>query len=136
MAIAHSEGKLGSDHQRHTENGDKALIVSLSELVEALNRTTKMKRAPAGVRSTGLKEGAFVPELTGFRVEMPGGSTLVNLKSGKLECEVVFQAKRMASIAKALSSLLSKEEVVTIDISKTEIALQCGSFKTKLDRTS
>ncbi|MDO5759362.1 MAG: hypothetical protein Q4P24_18385, partial [Rhodobacterales bacterium] len=105
------------------------MIVALSELVEALNRTTKMKRAPAGARSTGLKEGAFVPELTGFRVEMPGGSSLVNIKSGKLETDVVFEVRRMAPIAKVLSTHLPKEEEVTILVSETELAFKCGSSR-------
>lgn len=112
------------------------MIVSLPELVDALNRTTKMKRAPAGVRSTGLKDGAFVPEKSGFRVEMPGGSSFVNLKSGNLEKEVVFQAKRIAPIAKALSTLISKEESVTLNVGKTQIVFQCGSFTTMLDHMS
>lgn len=109
--------------------------VALSELVEALNRTTKMKRAPAGARSTGLKEGALVPELTGFRVEMPGGSSLVNIKSGRLETEVVFEAKRMTPIAKVLASYLHKEDYVTVLVSEFELTFQCGSSRIKLPRT-
>lgn len=94
-----------------------------------------MKRAPAGARSTGLKEGALVPELTGFRVEMPGGSSLVNIQNGKLEAEVIFEAKKMAPIAKVLSSYLHKEDSVTILVSELELTFECGSSRLKLPRT-
>lgn len=76
-----------------------------------------------------------MPELTGIRVEMPGGSSLVNINSGKLETEVVFEAKRMAPIAKVLSSYLHKEDNVTILVSNTELTFQCGSSRLKLPRT-
>jgi len=112
----------------------KVLIVSLHELSEALNRTTKMKRAPAGAKSSGLGEGAFVPELTGFRCEMPGGSSLVNIQSGKLEEEVVFDAHRMAKITKVLSSYLNQEKEVAIEISKKEICFNCGTSSLQLQR--
>ena len=110
------------------------MIVDLEEFVEALSRTTKMKRAPAGARSTGLKAGAFVPELTGFRVEMPGGSSLVNAKHGRLDEEVVFEAHRIASIVKVLSTYQSKGVEVTIVVSENEISFQCGSSRLIIPR--
>lgn len=93
-----------------------------------------MKRAPAGARSTGLKYGAFVPDQTGFRVEMPGGSSWVNTKSGKLEEDILFEAKRMAPIAKVLSTYLGQEEKVTVVVSENEIAFQCGTSLLRLSR--
>ena len=53
---------------------DKGLVVGRIELIEALARRTKMRRAPVGVPTSGLREAAFIPALGGFRVEMPGGA--------------------------------------------------------------
>ena len=109
--------------------------MSLEELVVAMRRTTKMKRAPAGAKSTGLNEGAFVPELTGFRLEMPGGSSLVNIKIGeKLDEEVLFDPKQLAPIAKALSTYLGKENIVRIAISRKTIEFHCGASRIRIAR--
>lgn len=105
------------------------MIVALSELTEALNRTTKMKRAPAGARSDKLKEGAFVPELTGFRVEMPGGSSLVNVKSGKLDKEIVFEARLLIPIAKVLGTYRNEEDVVIINVTSKDVTFRCGTSR-------
>lgn len=108
---------------------DKNLIVLLTEFVEALNRSTKMKRAPAGAKSSGLKEGAFVPKPNGFLVEMPGGSSLVKTINGNLDKEIVFEASRIAPIAKALGTYKGVEENVQITVSDRGLIFQCATTK-------
>ncbi|AXI46533.1 hypothetical protein C1J03_11195 [Sulfitobacter sp. SK012] len=112
-----------------TDTKIEILKVKRTQMVEALKRTTKMKRAPAGARSSRLKEGAFVPELVGFRVEMPGGSSLVDLEEGRLEREVVFVAAKMEPVLKVLSSYDGADDMVDISIGETEIVFRCGSSK-------
>lgn len=57
------------------------------ELIEALERHTKMKRGPIGQKSSGLKEGAFAPALNGMWVYMPGGRHIVVSNGDELERE-------------------------------------------------
>mgnify|MGYP005990723311 FL=1 len=113
----------------NTEMKIEILKAKRTQIVEALKRTTKMKRAPAGASSSRLKEGAFVPDLVGFRVEMPGGSSLVVLDEGRLEKEVLFVAAKMEPVQKVLSSYNGDDDIVQISIGQSVIIFRCGSSK-------
>jgi hypothetical protein len=105
------------------------MIVGLVELIEALERSTKMKRAPAGARSKGLRIGAFVPGVGGMRVEMPGGAHFVWISEGNLEQEVTFNVKPIPGLLKVLRSHVGHHDQVEIDTSHEMITFACGGTK-------
>lgn len=108
------------------------LVVELEEFLEALERRTEAKRAPAGASSTGLREGALVPRLGGFRVEMPGGAHFVTLLDGRLDREVVFPMASIPALVKALNSLKHKEQKLVLACENTVIRFRCGGFSTEI----
>ena len=110
--------------------------VGLVELIEALERSTKMKRAPAGARSMGLRVGAFVPAVGGMRVEMPVGAHFVWNTEGRLEEKVIFAVKPIPSILKVLRSHVGRQENVDISIGPDLITLSCGATKFSFPRNS
>jgi hypothetical protein len=79
--------------------------VGLRELLEAIDRRTKLRRVPRGVKVQGLHEAAFLPALNGMWVEMPGGRHFVVSRGGALPSEVLFEAKRLVALRKPLGSL-------------------------------
>ncbi|MDI3337193.1 hypothetical protein QKW60_12295 [Defluviimonas aestuarii] len=109
------------------------LVVGRVELMEALSRRTKMKRAPNGVLSSGLKEAAFIPALSGIRVEMPGGSHFVWVIDGELYEEVVFDAKFVDSLAKVLVSQATETDA-RLEVAPNVVVLRCGSSKVTIPR--
>lgn len=98
--------------------------VGLDKIIEALARMTKMKRAPAGVRSTGLMVGAFVPTIGGMRVEMPGGSYFVWVRERVLTEEIEFDVKPILSTLKVLRSLVGTETTVHITHDRTMLPFE------------
>lgn len=107
--------------------------VPLSELLNALNRSTKMKRAPSGASSSGLKQAAFVPELTGFRVEMPGASSLVNVLEGNLPYEIVFDLSKIELLRKVLKKYSDySETTVELSLLSGRLEVVCGTTKMTL----
>ena len=112
----------------------QTVTVDLVEFIEALERTTKMRRAPAGSRSKGLREGAFIPAVGGFRVEMPGGAHFVWAKQGKLTEEVVFNPDQFAPIVKVLKTYLKKTGTLDICATKDAISIRCGTSKMTVKR--
>jgi hypothetical protein len=105
--------------------------VKLSELLVALNRSTRMKRAPTGVFSSGLNQAAFVPELTGFRVEMPGASSLVNTLEGRLPYEIIItDLSKIALLKKVLKKYQGYSEAeVSLNLLPGKLDIVCGSTK-------
>ena len=74
------------------------VTVKLTEFIEAIERKTKMRKAPNGSRSTGLREGAFIPAVGGFRVEMPGGHHFVWALEGQLSEEITFEPSNLVGV--------------------------------------
>lgn len=107
----------------------RPLIVGRMELVEALSRRTKMRRAPVGVPATGLREAAFIPALGGFRVEMPGGAHFVWAIEGELPEEVIFDPKSVDRVLKVLISQAALADTVELSSSAEHISLRCGSAR-------
>jgi hypothetical protein len=105
----------------------RALIVGRVELIEALSRRTKMRRAPAGVPATGLREAAFIPALGGFRVEMPGGAHFVWAIEGELPEEVIFDPKSVDRVLKVLTSQATLADKVELSTTLEHMSLSCGS---------
>ena len=105
------------------------LIVGRVELIEALSRRTKMRRAPVGVRSTGLSEAAFIPAIGGFRVEMPGGAHFVWAIEGELAEEVIFDPKAVDRVLKVLISQAALADKVELSTTPEHISLSCGSAR-------
>ena len=112
-----------------------AFSVDRLELLEALKRVGKAKRAPRGATSSGLTVGAFVPRLGGIKVEMPGGSTFVRTLDGSLRDEVEFLAVKMAPIKKVLATFGRDRLSVEITVEQSQIVFKCGSFKASVPRT-
>ena len=108
--------------------------VGLLELIEALNRHTKLLKGPKGTHSTGLKEAAFTPALNGMWVYMPGGRHFVVSLGGELKEEVLFEAKRLLSIQKALKSLMSKENEIELLIEDEACVFACGGTRIRIKR--
>ncbi len=106
------------------------LIVKRIELLEALARRTKMKRAPAGATSTGLKEVAFIPAIGGFRVEMPGGAHFVWAIAGELSDEVCFHPKFIDGLLKILTSQTA--ETASILVIDAQIEFKCEGSKLRI----
>ena len=107
----------------------RPLIVGRMELVDALSRRTKMRRAPVGVPTTGLREAAFIPALGGFRVEMPGGAHFVWAIEGKLPEVVIFDPKSVDRVLKVLISQAAVADTVHLSSSPELISLRCGSAR-------
>lgn len=103
------------------------LTVKRAELVEALERRTKMKRAPNGVPATGLRDAAFIPAIGGFRVEMPGGAHFVWAISGKLSTTVCFHPKFADGLLKVLTSRTA--ETASISVTSSHIEFRCEGSK-------
>ena len=109
------------------EPSPELLTVKRVELVEALGRRTKMKRAPNGVPATGLRDAAFIPAIGGFRVEMPGGAHFVWAISGKLSDMVCFHPKFVDGLLKVLTSRTA--ETATISVTVSHIEFRCEGSK-------
>ena len=109
------------------EPSPELLTVKRVELVEALGRRTKMKRAPNGVPATGLRDAAFVPAIGGFRVEMPGGAHFVWAISGKLSDMVCFHPKFVDGLLKVLTSRTA--DCASISVTSNHIELRCEGSK-------
>ncbi|MEZ5731768.1 MAG: hypothetical protein R3D97_05530 [Paracoccaceae bacterium] len=92
-----------------------------------------MKRVPKGVSASGLTEAAFIPALSGFRVEMPGGSHFVWAVAGALSYEVVFDARFLDSLAKVLIGQAT-ETRVHLEVAPDAVVLRCGSSKVTIPR--
>ena len=107
----------------------RPLLVGRVELIEALSRRTKMRRAPVGVPTTGLREAALIPALGGFRVEMPGGAHFVWAIEGELPEEVIFDPKTVDRVLKVLISQAALADKVELSTSQEHITLRCGSAK-------
>lgn len=105
------------------------VIVSRMELIEALSRRTKMRHAPVGVPTTGLREAALIPALGGFRVEMPGGAHFVWSIEGELPEEVIFDPKLVDRILKVLISQAAKDDKVALSFAQGQMTLTCGSAR-------
>ena len=99
------------------------LTVKRAELFEALQRRTKMKRAPSGATSAGLRDAAFIPAIGGFRVEMPGGAHFVWAISGQLSETVCFHPKFAEGLTKVLASRTA--ETATISVTGEQIEFKC-----------
>lgn len=112
------------------------LTVGRVELIEALARRTKMLRAPAGVRSTNLKEAAFIPALGGVRVEMPGGSHFVWALEGSLPDEIIFDPKFVNLMLSVLKSQEGRSSTATLSISASQFEIRCGSAKLRVPKGS
>ncbi len=110
--------------------------VGLKELIEAVTRHTKMLRGPQGARGKGLKEAAFTPALNGMWVYMPGGRHFVVSLRGELKEEVLYEAKRLLSIQKALKSLLSKEHEIELVIEDEACVFVCGGTRIRIKRVN
>ena len=108
--------------------------VSLAELIEALGRYTRMKRAPAGSTSTGLREAAFIPALGGMRVEMPGGGHFVWALHGELSEEVVFEPKSIHSVIRVLKSYIGKQAEAEVSATDSHVVIMCGRTTFSLPR--
>ena len=109
--------------------GVAGVTVSRVEPIEALARRTKMRRAPNGVPTTGLREAAFVPALGGFRVEMPGGAHFVWAIEGVLPEEVIFDPKSVDRVLKVLNSQAALADKVELSITPEHMSLSCGSAR-------
>lgn len=107
----------------------RPLLVGRVELIKALSRRTKMRRAPVGVPTTGLREAALIPALGGFRVEMPGGAHFVWAIEGELPEEVIFDPKTVDRVLKVLISQAALADKVELSTSQEHITLRCGSAK-------
>ena len=107
----------------------KVLVVGRIELIEALARRTKMRRAPVGVPTSGLREAAFIPALGGFRVEMPGGAHFVWAIEGELSEEVIFDPKSVDRVLKVLISQAALSDKVALQVGPEAMTLTCGSAK-------
>ncbi len=105
------------------------VTVGSVELIEALARRTKMRRAPNGVPATGLREAAFIPALGGFRVEMPGGAHFVWVIAGVLAEEVTFDPKAVDRLLKVLKSQAALTSEATIFVGTYGLDVHCGSAK-------
>ena len=103
------------------------VIVGRVELIEALSRRTKMRRAPVGVPTTGLREAALIPALGGFRVEMPGGTHFVWAIEGEMPEEVIFDPKSVDRVLKVLISQAAKDDKVALSFQHNQMTLTCGS---------
>ena len=108
--------------------------VALQELIEAFERRTKMKRAPDGVRSTGLKEVALVPALGGMRVEMPGGSHFVWSLEGELMEVILLDASAVPRILKVVKSHLPGVREVNFESGETDLSFKCGGTTFSIPR--
>jgi len=102
------------------------------ELLEALKKVGKAKRAPKGVQVSGLKTGALLPRLGGVNVEMPGGTTFVHAVDGALKMELEFKAADMVTIAKVLATFDASQSVVVLDLVGARMKLSCGKFSTSV----
>jgi len=60
---------------------------------------------------------------------MPGGTSIVKTIDGHLDEEIVFEARRMAAIAKALGTYKGAEEHVEITVSGQNLIFQCATTK-------
>ena len=109
------------------EQPPEMLTVKRVELVEALERRTKMKRAPNGVPTTGLRDAALIPAIGGFRVEMPGGAHFVWAISGKLSAMVCFHPKFADGLLKVLKS--RNAETASILVTSSHIEFRCEGSK-------
>ena len=107
----------------------RLLMVGRVELIEALSRRTRMRRAPVGVPTTGLREAAFIPALGGFRVEMPGGAHFVWAIEGELTEEVIFDPKAVDRVLNVLISQAALADKVELSTTPEHIALSCGSAR-------
>lgn len=105
------------------------IVIGRVELVEALSRRTKMRRAPSGVPTTGLREAAFIPALGGVRVEMPGGEHFVWAIDGGLLEEVIFDPKSVDRVLKVLISQAALSDKVDLQVGPEAMTLTCGSTK-------
>jgi hypothetical protein len=108
--------------------------VGIQELIDALNRHTKMLRGPQGARGKGLKDAALVPAINGMWVYMPGGRHFVVSLGGELKEEVLFEAKRLLSIRKALKSLLSKAQEIELVTEDEACVFVCDGSRIRIKR--
>ena len=108
--------------------------VGLTELIEALERHTRMRRAPAGATSTGLHEAAFLPALGGMRVQMPGGSHFVWSLDGELTEEVIFDSKAVSSVIKVLKSHSGRQTEAEVSVTEVHVVIRCGMTTLSLPR--
>ena len=109
------------------EQSPELITVKRVELVEALGRRTKMKRAPNSVPTTGLRDAAFIPAIGGFRVEMPGGAHFVWAVSGQLSDMVCFHPKFVDGLLKVLTSRTA--ETASISVTSSHIEFRCEGSK-------
>ena len=110
--------------------------MGIQELNEALDRHTKMLRGPQGARGKGFKDAAFVPAINGMWVYMPGGRHFVVSLGGELKEEILFEARRLLSIRKALKSLLSKTNEIYLVIEDEACVFACDGSRIRIKRTN
>ena len=110
------------------------VTVKLTEFIEAIERKTKMRKAPNGSRSTGLREGAFIPAVGGFRVEMPGGHHFVWALEGQLSEEITFEPSNLVGVLKVLKTYQGKETSLDLTPSEKAFMIRCGSSKLTISR--
>lgn len=108
--------------------------VGIQELIDALNRDTKMLRGPQGADGKGLKEAAFAPALNGMWVYMPGGRHFVASLGGELKEEVLFESSRLLSIKKVLTPLLSKADDIELKIESDACVFSCKGTRIRIKR--
>lgn len=81
----------------------QTITVASADLLAAFSHRIKMKRAPAGVKATGLKDAALIPTQGGVLVDMPGISTFVPAISGALSQTPVFEVRAIEGVTRVLS---------------------------------
>lgn len=104
----------------------QTITVASADLLAAFSHRIKMKRAPAGVKATGLRDAALIPAKGGVLVDMPGISTFVPAISGELSETAVFQVSGIEGVTRVLSKYGDEFAEVVIILGEGNLKFQIG----------
>ena len=108
--------------------------VALEELIDVLETRTKMRRSPAGVTSTGLRDVAIHQKGGWLEFEMPGITQSLKTNSGNLSRSVFFPTKTLPNVIKVLKTQMGNVENCFIEVNAEHVSFKAGTSKLSLKR--
>ena len=114
--------------------GDQRITLRLADLLEALALRSKMKRAPRGVRATGLRDIAILPVEGGVIFEMPGIAQKLYALEGELTQSAAFPTKNLDQFIRVLNAYRGVVDRVSIELTPTEVSFKCAGTRRSFPR--